>query len=231
MINLTYTTFKQEFNTLIGDEWSCLFKLNHDKLNLKNHNTATKKFQLIIETVFKISNNKGFQAMTLRDLSQESGISMGGLYKYFKNKSQIAEMIHSAMVYMTETSLRVTEHQEDDPIFELNELLARHIYVSERLKKWFYFVFMEAKSLERPLVETIIASEQFMEDAILQRIVTAKKQNLCHCTNPDFVAAMLKAMLQEWYLKPWKYMQKKINSDQYVANLLLSVYQLLGVKS
>ncbi len=59
----------------------------------------------------------------------------------------------------------------------------------------------------------------------------ANEKGLCTCTNPDFVAAMLKAMLQDWYLKAWKYQQKNINADQYVANLLLSVYQLLGVKS
>lgn len=231
MINLSYETFKKEFNALIGDEWSCLFELNHDKLNLKNRNIATKKFQTIVESVFNLSHSKGFHAMTMRDLSKESGISMGGLYKYFSNKSQIAEMIHTAMVDMAERCLRLKDHQNEDPIFELNELLAKHIYISERLKKWFYFVFMEAKSLDRPLVETIIASEQLMEDAIYNRIILAKQQKLCRCTNPDFVAAMLKVMLQEWYLKSWKYHQKGINADQYVANLLLSVYQLLGVKS
>lgn len=231
MINLSYETFKQEFDALVGNEWSCLFDLNHKKLNLKNKKIATKKFQTIIESVFNISHTKGFQAMTMRDLSKEAGVSMGGLYKYFSNKTQIAEMIHSAMVNMAETCLNLSDHQAEDPIFELNELLAKHIYLSERLKKWFYFVFMEAKCLDRPLVETIIASEQLMEDAIHHRILLAKKQKLCRCTNPDFVAAMLKVMLQEWYLKSWKYQQKGINADQYVANLLLSVYQLLGVKS
>ena len=89
---------------------------------------------------------------------------------------------------------------------------------------------MEAKSLEKPLIETIIASEQFMGKEILVRILDANKQNLSQCTNPDFVSAMLKAMLQDWYLKPWKYHQKNINADQYVANLLLAVYQLIQVK-
>ncbi len=231
MINLSYEAFNQEFDALIGNEWTCLFDLNHHKLNLKNRNIATKKFQTIIECVFKLSHSKGFQAMTLRDLSQESGISMGGLYKYFTNKSQIAEMVHTAMVHMAETCLKISDQKEDDPIFELNELLAKHIYLSERLKTWFYFVFMEAKSLEKPLIETIIASEQHMENAIYQLIKHAIDKDLCTCTNPEFVAAMLKVMLQEWYLKTWKYQQKNINADQYVANLLLSVYQLLGVKS
>ena len=231
MTNLSYQAFQQEFNTLIGDEWSCLFELNHQKLNLKNRRIATKKFKTIIECVFKLSQSKGFQAMTMRDLSQESGISMGGLYKYFANKNQIAEMIHTAMVQMAETCLKTSGQREDDPIFELNELLARHIYMSERLKKWFYFVFMEAKSLEKPLIETIIATEQSVEKVIYNHIAHANDRKLCTCTNPDFVAAMLKVMLQEWYLKPWKYQQKNINADQYVANLLLSVYQLLGVKS
>lgn len=230
MNNLSYQTFQLEFNSQIGDEWSCLFDLNHQKLNLKNRNIATKKFQTIIECVFKISHSKGFQAMTLRDLSHESGISMGGLYKYFTNKHQLAAMIHAGMIHMAEICLKVSDHIEHDPIFELNELLARHIYFSERLKKWFYFVFMESKSLDKELMGTVIASEQAMESLILDRIIEANKQKLSQCTNPDFVSAMLKVMLQDWYLKPWKYHQKNINADQYVANLLLSAYQLLGVK-
>jgi len=231
LVNLNYETFIQDFNTLIGDEWTCLFELNHQKLNLKNQNIATKKFQTIIECVFKLSQSKGFQAMTLRDLSHETDISMGGLYKYFTHKSQIAEMIHTAMVHMAETCLKISGPEQGDPIFELNELLAKHVYLSERLKTWFYYVFMEAKSLEKPLIETIIASEQYMENAIYQYIKYAIEKNMCTCTNPEFVSAMLKVMLQEWYLKPWKYQQKNINADQYVANLLLSAYQLLGVKS
>jgi AcrR family transcriptional regulator len=230
-MNLSYETFSQEFDALIGDEWSFLFDLYHTKLNLKNRKIATKNFKNIIECVFKISHSKGFNAMTLRDLSQESGISMGGLYKYFTNKNQIAGMIHTTMIRMAEVCLNLKDQQHHDPIFELNELLARHIYFSERLKKWFYFVFMECRSLDKKLMEVIIASEQIMEKAILDRILAANSQSLSQCTNPDFVSAMLKVMLQDWYLKAWKYQQKNINADQYVANLLLSTYQLIGVKS
>ena len=229
-MNLSYETFIQEFDALIGDEWTCLFDLYHKKLNLKNRNIATRKFKTIIESVFKLSQTKGFQAMTLRDLSQESGISMGGLYKYFANKNQIAEMIHAAMVHMAETCLKIKEYRHQDPVFELNELLARHIYISERLKKWFYFVFMECRSLDRELLNTITESEKFMESAILERIQDANQQGLSCCTNADFVSAMLKVMLQDWYLRSWKYQQKNLNADKYVANLLLSVYQLIDVK-
>ncbi|MGJ8662730.1 MAG: hypothetical protein ACSHWU_03720, partial [Marinicella sp.] len=159
-----------------------------------------------------------------------SGISMGGLYKYFSNKNQIAKMIHDAMIHMAETCLKIKKYRHQDPVFELNELLARHIYISERLKKWFYFVFMECKSLDKELMATFIASEQFMETAILERILDANSQGLSQCTNPDFVSAMLKVMLQDWYLKSWKYTKKNMNADQYVANLLLSVYQLIAIK-
>lgn len=229
-MNLTYETFLKEFEEWVGDEWHCLFDMYHKKLNLKNRNIATKKFKTIIEGVFKLSQQKGFQAMTMRDLSQETDISMGGLYKYFSNKEQIAEMVHAGMIHMAEACLKIKEYRHKDPVFELNELLARHIFLSERLKKWFYFVFMECRNLERELIMDIIASEQFMEAAILERILDANAQNLSQCHNPDFVAAMLIVMLQEWYLKSWKYQEKDINADQYVANLLLSVYQLIQVK-
>ena len=37
----------------------------------------------------------GFQAMTLRSLSRESGLSMGALYNYFSSKEDLLKIIHS----------------------------------------------------------------------------------------------------------------------------------------
>lgn len=229
-MNLSYKAFLHEFDECVIDEWHCLFELNHKKLKLKNKNIATRKFQTIIEAVFTLSQRKGFQAMTLRDLCQETGLSMGGLYKYFSNKNDIALIIHRGLIHMAETSFNRATAQTQDPVFELNELLARHVYVSERLKKWFYFVFMECRNLDRKVMKIIMESESYVEKVIYQHIMEANKLKLSRCTNPDFVAAMLKVMLQDWYLKPWKYQKKNINADQYVANLLLSVYQMIQVK-
>jgi len=39
-----------------------------------------------MDAVFKITYEKGFAAMSMRDLSQESGLSLGALFPDFKSK-------------------------------------------------------------------------------------------------------------------------------------------------
>lgn len=50
-----------------------------DVISVQKPDIALKKLRVIIAAALKLSNRKGFQAMSLRDLSKEAGVSMGGL--------------------------------------------------------------------------------------------------------------------------------------------------------
>lgn len=68
-----------------------------EKIQIKKSEIAVGNLQKIFSATFKISGVKGFQAMSLRDLSYESGISVGGLYSYIGSKNDLASMVEGVL--------------------------------------------------------------------------------------------------------------------------------------
>lgn len=222
---MNYADFQDKFNRLFGDEWQFIYQQNKYRLELKNKRIATNKLAAIIPVVFNISKNQGFHGMTLRDLSIETGFSMGGLYKYFGHKDDLIIMIHQALVDMTEQILLSVRN--DNPLTSIDNLLTYHLYISNRLQRWFYFVFMEAKHLDKPLLNQFVQSEKLMEQALIAQIEKACQLKMCHCTSAFLTAAIFKSVLQEWYLKNHKYKAKKIAVEDYKQHMLTLRQQLL----
>lgn len=222
---MDYETFKKKFDYFFGDEWQFIYQQNKQRLNLKNQRIATNKLATIISAVFSISKQNSYNGMTLRDLSQTTGYSTGGLYKYFHDKEDLFVMIHHGLVAMTERVL--ISVQSDNPLTSIDHLLVYHLYMSERLNRWFYFVFMEAKHLNKPLLNRFVESEKLLEQALITDINKAISKGLCLCSSPFLTASVLKAALQDWYLKNHKYQAQGIELTDYKHHLLAMRQQLL----
>ena len=69
--------------------------INHygDRIQTKKRKLLEKNLPLIFDTAIKVSLEKGFNTMSLRDLCRETGLSMGGLYSYIVSKEVLLEMI------------------------------------------------------------------------------------------------------------------------------------------
>src|SRR3989338_6150138 len=51
-----------------------------------NRRTAEESKESIIEAAVKVFSEKGYSQTTIREVAREAGISVGGVYIYFKNK-------------------------------------------------------------------------------------------------------------------------------------------------
>jgi hypothetical protein len=68
---------------------------HHDTISVRKPAVAVPRLARILEAALDLSNKGGFQAMSLRDLSQATGMSAGGLYAYFDSKTTLLKMILS----------------------------------------------------------------------------------------------------------------------------------------
>jgi TetR/AcrR family transcriptional regulator, cholesterol catabolism regulator len=66
-----------------------IFDRHRATIKIQKPQVAVANLVRIIEATLTLSNRHGFHAMTLRDLSKESGVSMGSLYSYFNNKETL----------------------------------------------------------------------------------------------------------------------------------------------
>ena len=193
---------------------------HHNTIGVRKPTVAVPKLQRIIETALEISNRKGFQAMSLRDLSRASGLSAGGLYAYFDSKTTLLKMILGEVTDAVERTLAhppagVTR----DPVTHLTWLIDTHLRLTEAMLPWFAFAFMEAKNFppaeRRMAVDSEALTERFFAEVIDRGIAEGR---FAPDTSP-LLPALIKPLLQEWYVKRTKYRRRGVTLDTYSATV------------
>lgn len=204
---------------------------NRENIRIKKEKTVVKNLDKIFKATLKISNQKGFQAMSMRDLCQETGISLGALYAYFPSKDDLLSMLMTQGRDAVERVLDSETKQFDDPWGKLKAFIRAHVYLSEIMRPWFYFFFMEAKNLNpterKKAIEGDLATEMKLEATL------EEGQKLGQFEKRDIVltAEMIKGLFANWYIKRSKFRSRNISVDQYVDFMIEFMEDYLGVKN
>ena len=193
---------------------------HQDTISVRKPAIALPRLQRILETAIDLSNKGGFQAMSLRDLSRETGMSAGGLYAYFDSKTTLLKMILAEVTDLVQRVL--SDPPADvtrDPVTHLRWLIDTHLRMTEALLPWFTFAFMEAKNFppaeRRMAIDSEMLTESFFSAVVLRGIESG-------AFRPDtspLLPALIKPLLQEWYVKRAKYRRRGITLDHYSAEV------------
>lgn len=214
--------------TLEGEEfWRSVFEMHKDKMQIKNPKVAIVNLEKIFRATFHLANSKGFQAMSLRDLSRESGISMGGLYAYIGSKNDLASVIAGMQRKTIEQVIGGLAIHDLEPVDCLRAIIYGEIYMTEILHPWYYFCFMELKGLPKEQQQQTMDLEIRFEGFLIDTIRAGEAKGVFSCEQPELLAAQVTGQLQQWHLKPWKFRLLEVNTQQYAQyvfkNLLLSL--------
>ncbi len=212
-----YEAFRDDLSMSKEDVIREVFRQNQDRISIKKEATAVKNLTRIIESTLRLANSKGFQAMTLRDLCADSGMSMGGLYAYIRNKDDLIHLIQSHGFIITRRTLLRYIGGEQDVRDQLFAAIKAHLYLSELMRAWFYFSYMEAKRLPAEEKRDAVAIELEIEEIFLGLIDGGIEAGVYRSRNARLVASMIKALLQDWYLKRRKYRDQNVAVDEYAV--------------
>ena len=197
--------------------WTYLVDRHAERIGVKRRKPALENMEKIFLATFRLANEVGFRAMSLRDLCRETGLSMGGLYGYIEGKDQLAEMIEDVVRQTTYELPRMFAHIEG-PLERLESLVRGTIYLSEILQPWFYFVYMDSRVLnfeQRSMAKNSELSIQTMIASILDELRPVP------AGDTTLLAAHIVALFQDWYLKRWKYRAGKVSVDEFADSVLL----------
>jgi AcrR family transcriptional regulator len=189
-------------------------------IQVQKERIAVRKLAAIVEAALSLSNRHGFHAMSLRDLSKASGVSMGSLYSYFDSKNTLLMMILTEVAAITVEILgNPPERVRDDPADHLRWMIATHIRLTETLQAWFVFAFMEAKTFPQPARRVAVDSEAATEAMFAEVLRQGCHQGRFCLDNPGLTAALVKPLLQDWYVKRSKYRRRGTSIDDYIATV------------
>lgn len=202
-----------------------LFRRNRSTIRIKKERVAVRNFQKLLPAALRLSRVKGFHAMTLRELGRAAGLSTGVLYSCFPSKKALQDLLLEEGVDFTVRYLRDRIRRADDPERRLREAIRLHVYLSELFGPWFYFLYMEARHLSPEEKRKAMRNEEATE-RIFHEILKEGVEAGDFAGDERLAAAAIKALLQDWYLKRWKYRKLKVDPDAYAEFIssLLEAY-------
>jgi len=226
--NLKFETFKGLVSLSMEDLCRELFLDNRESIKIKKEGVAVKNLVKILDAALTLSNEKGFAAMSLRDLSAKAGLSMGALYTYFSSKEELLQMIQRQSAVVVQVLLDQIEGIED-PLSKLKRVIQSHLFLSEVMQPWFYFAYMETKNLAKQEHKKAIEAELATEKLLIDIMKEGRDKGVFKAVNMDLTGAVIKAMLQDWYLKRWKYARRNVSVEKYAAFVVDLVETYLAV--
>jgi TetR/AcrR family transcriptional regulator, cholesterol catabolism regulator len=215
MADLTFQEFSEQVLVSVEELCRDYYRENRDLIRVKKEDVAVRNLVTIVNATIKLSCRMGFDAMSLRDLSRESGLSMGALYSYFSSKDDLLSIIQYHGQSAVERILRDNTRQESDTAVKLRNAIRTHLYLSELMSQWFYFFFMETKNLNKKYQKISVESELLTERIITDILEEGVKNGVFIIENIPLTGSVIKAMMQDWYLKKWKYKQRKVSVETY----------------
>lgn len=193
---------------------------HRDIIVVKKPAFAVRKLSVIVTAALELSNQKGFQAMSLRDLSAASSVSMGGLYAYFDTKTTLLKMILTEVTEQVRTALSGAPQEiAADPMRHLDWLIETHVRLTEAMLPWFTFAFMEAKNFPAAERRMAIDSEELTERFFAETIARGVAEGTFRPDTSPLLASLIKPLLQDWYVKRSKYRRRGIDVATYIATL------------
>lgn len=210
-----FESFKIELSLSKVEICRELYQANRDMIRIKREQVAVKNLVRIIDSTLRLTSVKGFHAMSLRDLCADSGFSIGGLYAYIRSKDDLIRLIQGHGFLLTRRTMLDYTRNIDGPRDRLLAAVKAHVYLSELMQPWFYFSFMEAKSLPEKQKKEAIAIELEVEDILYGIIQDGMDKGVFRDANARMLASLCKAMMQDWYLKRRKYSKQGVSATQY----------------
>lgn len=212
-----FESFKAELRFSKVEICRELYRDNRDLIRIQNEQIAVKNLVRIIDSTLKLAGKKGFHAMSLRDLCTDSGFSIGGLYAYIRNKDDLLYLIQNHGFMLTRRTIVTYTKDIACAHQKLLTAVRAHVYLSEIITPWFYFSFMEAKSLPDDHKQQAIDVELDIENLIFDIIQEGIQQKRFRDSQPRLVASICKAMMQDWYLKRRKYRNQNVDATQFAG--------------
>jgi AcrR family transcriptional regulator len=200
----SYSSFLKTFPLQGSQLYRVLFDRHSATIQTQKARFATANLQKIFEATFEISATSGFDRMSLRDLSRATGMSMGAIYSCITKKEDIAVMV--ADIVRQSSGLTHQYAKQGESVLErIKQSIRFHLYASTLLQPWYFFLFFETRSLPEPQQTESKNIELGGIEAFESQINAGIETGELRCSDPKMVANTAVVLLEDWYLKPWKY--------------------------
>lgn len=124
----------------------------------------------IVASALKEFGEEGYLDASVRDIAQNAGVSVGNIYRYFKNKSELFDEIIEPAYRRLMLEMREPRYSRPDySVFQIDDTVDRVMKVLKQYKKQLVILSDKSKGTkyERTKEEFVLYVESSLKDRLL----------------------------------------------------------------
>lgn len=148
-----------------------------------------QRLEFILRAASRIFAEKGFHSTTMRDISRETGISLAGIYHYFKSKDELLFLIQDNCFGRVVERLEERLKEASNPIEKLHIVIENHLSFFAANMAEMKVLSHEAESLAGEKHERIAGKKQEYTRLVRSILAEINKQNSNGKTKVDLTVS------------------------------------------
>lgn len=195
---------------------------------VKNKDLVSKRREQIVLAAIKLFSEKGFFKTTLKDLTEETGLSHGSIYDYVGCKEDIIYLIHDFLAGMAMESLESISKEAMDPVEKLHRMISVEFRTMNQWANALLLLFRDSHVLEKDYLKHMLGKERrhlTKFEEVLQDCI--EKGALQDC-NVRIASNAIKGMIDSYVLKRWD-LRGYASAAEYERFLLELIFKGLSI--
>jgi AcrR family transcriptional regulator len=176
---------------------------------IKNKDLVRNRRTQIINGAAKLFSKKGYHRTSVKEIAKASGISIGSLYDYIKNKEDILYLFYEQYAQELERRMKQATQAAQDPVEELRAASIAFMDAVDLFQEYVLFLFQESKYMKKRDLMNIFKLELYSMDFFID-IVKKGNHKYFSVKDPFLFGVFLSLLTCGWALKRWNLKKYKL---------------------
>jgi len=183
----------------------------------------------IVQVSSKLFKEKGFSAVSMRDIAQELGIKAASLYNHITSKQEILSIVIIEVAEEYTTGMNTIVNSEDDTINKLERIIELHVNVTVNNADALGSLNNDWMHLLEPELSYFIKLRNQYEESFRQIIKLGVKQKELEPLNVEVIVFSVLSTLRTLYL--WYAKKEGVETEELIKQMKKVLLRGIVLKS
>lgn len=197
---------------------------------IKDEALLAERRGLVVEKATELFIARGFAEVSVNEIADFAGISVGSLYKYIRAKEDLLWLVMQSIYGTLEDILEAERKEASNPGQALDQTVRRLFGAVDAVSRGILLMYREYRHLPVGGQQEFMQRERRIVDIFRTIIEEGNRRGDFHCPHPDMAALDILMAAHAWSLKRWV-LPPGMDQSEYLEQQVELIRQMVRVRT
>lgn len=194
---------------------------------IKDESLLSERRGRLVEKATELFIERGFSQVSVNEIAEFAGISVGSLYKYIRAKEDLLWLVMGSIYGSMDEVLRAEREGAGDPHEALDRVVRRFFVEIDAVRRGVLLMYREYRSLPPEGQAEFMERERRIVGIFTEIIEDGNAGGLFCCEHPGTAAVNILMAGHTWSLKRWL-LGKEVGFAGFVDEQMAFIFKAVG---